>query len=375
MRRAQILERIQRDGGVSVADLARDLTVSSITVHRDLEQLSKDGLVERVHGGARSMPAAGPPTAIPPTGWEQRAAAGARREGHDRRARRARGPLGLDDLPRLVVVLPGAGAPARERARDRADAGHQLARDRLRARRRADPGDRHAGRAGPAHAAAGRPLDDRLPGRAQLRARVLLVSRDHAGRRADDVPPRAGRRHQRRQRQRGADDRADRLEQVRAGLAADDRAGARSSTRSSPTTASTSRRRRNTGRPACSSRSSRPRRRRSGWHDPSRCSPANGPTSRSSSWPPRSASGSSTASSWPAGAITSTSPRRCRTRPTSPAGARSSSATGSTAGRSATTSWVRRCAIRSTRVMQACCRRRCGATESPRACAGAPRSG
>jgi DeoR/GlpR family transcriptional regulator of sugar metabolism len=45
IRRAQILERIQRDGGVSVADLARDLTVSSITVHRDLEQLSKDGLV------------------------------------------------------------------------------------------------------------------------------------------------------------------------------------------------------------------------------------------------------------------------------------------------------------------------------------------
>ena len=74
LRRAQILERIQRDGGVSVADLARDLTVSSITVHRDLEALSKDGLVERVHGGARAMPAAGPPTAIPPTGWEQRAA-------------------------------------------------------------------------------------------------------------------------------------------------------------------------------------------------------------------------------------------------------------------------------------------------------------
>jgi DeoR/GlpR family transcriptional regulator of sugar metabolism len=74
LRRAQILERIQRDGGVSVADLARDLTVSSITVHRDLEQLSKEGLVERVHGGARSLPGAGPATAIPPTGWEQRAA-------------------------------------------------------------------------------------------------------------------------------------------------------------------------------------------------------------------------------------------------------------------------------------------------------------
>src|SRR4051794_3768826 len=76
MRRQQILERIQREGGVSVADLAREMTVSSITVHRDLEQLSKDGLVERVHGGARSMPAAGPPNAIPPTGWEQRAAVG-----------------------------------------------------------------------------------------------------------------------------------------------------------------------------------------------------------------------------------------------------------------------------------------------------------
>ena len=36
---------------------------------------------------------------------------------------------------------------------------------------------------------------------------------------------------------------------------------------------------------------------------------------------------------------------------------------------------VRRCATRSTRVMQACCRRRCGATESPRACASARRSG
>ena len=75
LRRQQILERIQRDGGVSVADLARELTVSSITVHRDLEQLSKEGLVERVHGGARALTGAGPATAIPPTGWEQRAAA------------------------------------------------------------------------------------------------------------------------------------------------------------------------------------------------------------------------------------------------------------------------------------------------------------
>src|SRR3954468_5394882 len=75
LRRQQILERIQREGGVSVADLAREMTVSSITVHRDLEQLSREGLVERVHGGGRALPAVGPPNAIPPTGWEQRAAA------------------------------------------------------------------------------------------------------------------------------------------------------------------------------------------------------------------------------------------------------------------------------------------------------------
>src|SRR4051812_34613351 len=72
LRRARILERIQRDGGVSIADLARDLTVSSITVHRDLEHLTKEGLVERVHGGARALAGSPSSTAIPPTGWEQR---------------------------------------------------------------------------------------------------------------------------------------------------------------------------------------------------------------------------------------------------------------------------------------------------------------
>ena len=58
-RRAQILERIQRDGGASVGELARDYGVSPITVHRDLDRLAQDGLVRRVRGGAR--PAAGVP--------------------------------------------------------------------------------------------------------------------------------------------------------------------------------------------------------------------------------------------------------------------------------------------------------------------------
>jgi DeoR/GlpR family transcriptional regulator of sugar metabolism len=73
LRRAQILERIQRDGGVSVADLARDHAVSQVTVHRDLEQLAREGLVERVHGGARVVRPA-TPGALPliATAWGQR---------------------------------------------------------------------------------------------------------------------------------------------------------------------------------------------------------------------------------------------------------------------------------------------------------------
>jgi DeoR family fructose operon transcriptional repressor len=59
LRRAQILERIQREGGVSVAELARAHAVSPVTVHRDLERLAADGLVERVHGGARALHGAG----------------------------------------------------------------------------------------------------------------------------------------------------------------------------------------------------------------------------------------------------------------------------------------------------------------------------
>jgi DeoR/GlpR family transcriptional regulator of sugar metabolism len=68
-----MLERIQRDGGVSVAELARSYEVSPITVHRDLEQLARDGLVERVHGGARALVQAEPlPARAIATAWSQR---------------------------------------------------------------------------------------------------------------------------------------------------------------------------------------------------------------------------------------------------------------------------------------------------------------
>ena len=68
IRRAQILEQIQREGGAALADLARDFSVSPITVHRDLEALARNGLVERVHGGAR--PAA--ELALIETDWTKR---------------------------------------------------------------------------------------------------------------------------------------------------------------------------------------------------------------------------------------------------------------------------------------------------------------
>ncbi len=72
LRRAEILKRIQRDGGVSVADLARYHAVSAVTVHRDLEELAREGLVERVHGGARALGAT-PAAPTIPTAWTQRA--------------------------------------------------------------------------------------------------------------------------------------------------------------------------------------------------------------------------------------------------------------------------------------------------------------
>jgi DeoR/GlpR family transcriptional regulator of sugar metabolism len=60
LRRARILERVRRDGSASLAELASDYAVSPVTVHRDLELLSGEGLLERVHGGARALPGTRP---------------------------------------------------------------------------------------------------------------------------------------------------------------------------------------------------------------------------------------------------------------------------------------------------------------------------
>jgi DeoR/GlpR family transcriptional regulator of sugar metabolism len=54
-RQALILDRIRESGAVRVAELARELEVSDMTVRRDLEILHDRGLLEKVHGGATAL--------------------------------------------------------------------------------------------------------------------------------------------------------------------------------------------------------------------------------------------------------------------------------------------------------------------------------
>jgi len=75
LRRAQILERVQREGGASLADLASEHAVSPVTVHRDLELLSGAGLLQRVRGGARPLPDTRPRIEA---GWNPRVRAATR---------------------------------------------------------------------------------------------------------------------------------------------------------------------------------------------------------------------------------------------------------------------------------------------------------
>jgi DeoR family transcriptional regulator of aga operon len=51
-RRRAILESLNRDGRVLVADMARQFETSQVTIRKDLEILHSHGLVHRTHGGA-----------------------------------------------------------------------------------------------------------------------------------------------------------------------------------------------------------------------------------------------------------------------------------------------------------------------------------
>ncbi len=60
----QIAQIVEAEGSVRVADLARRFGVSEMTVHRDLQELAKRGLVRRVHGGAIAMQSTSPQPCI-----------------------------------------------------------------------------------------------------------------------------------------------------------------------------------------------------------------------------------------------------------------------------------------------------------------------
>jgi DeoR/GlpR family transcriptional regulator of sugar metabolism len=53
-RQSYILERVRRHGAVKVSELTRELSVSDMTVRRDLDLLARQGFVDKVHGGATS---------------------------------------------------------------------------------------------------------------------------------------------------------------------------------------------------------------------------------------------------------------------------------------------------------------------------------
>jgi DeoR/GlpR family transcriptional regulator of sugar metabolism len=54
-RRLKYLSQLEKHGSVRVVDLAQAFNVSEITVRRDLDELSREGLIERFHGGARLL--------------------------------------------------------------------------------------------------------------------------------------------------------------------------------------------------------------------------------------------------------------------------------------------------------------------------------
>src|ERR1700689_1236241 len=51
-RQSLILQAVRSDGSARVSDLTQRLGFSDMTIRRDLEVLARDGLVEKVHGGA-----------------------------------------------------------------------------------------------------------------------------------------------------------------------------------------------------------------------------------------------------------------------------------------------------------------------------------
>lgn len=51
-RQAQILELLRKHSSLKINQIAKEMDVSAMTVHRDLKKLDEAGLIRKVHGGA-----------------------------------------------------------------------------------------------------------------------------------------------------------------------------------------------------------------------------------------------------------------------------------------------------------------------------------
>ncbi|HHH81549.1 MAG TPA: DeoR/GlpR transcriptional regulator [Chloroflexi bacterium] len=55
-RQDRILRILEKEKSVNVEDIAREFSVSAMTIRRDLQTLERQGLIERTHGGAVLLP-------------------------------------------------------------------------------------------------------------------------------------------------------------------------------------------------------------------------------------------------------------------------------------------------------------------------------
>ncbi len=74
-RRQAILRAVERQGAITVKELAAEMGVSAVTLRQDVRELADRGLLARVHGGARALAAADPAGASTATTVEAPAAA------------------------------------------------------------------------------------------------------------------------------------------------------------------------------------------------------------------------------------------------------------------------------------------------------------
>ncbi len=66
-RRLTIGHLVQKKGTVFVTDLAKQFSVSTMTIRTDLDALAADGVLKRIRGGAAALPPSGAPAAAHPT--------------------------------------------------------------------------------------------------------------------------------------------------------------------------------------------------------------------------------------------------------------------------------------------------------------------